>query len=73
MRQKNARGQERIITPAGYTKAGQPALRGANICDECHNFLGWWDAKDMPKDIRRQLQRELEANWFPHYNHPEDY
>jgi len=65
MRQLNAHGAMRILVPQGFTKKGRAVLRGAAISDENHNYLGWWDAADMNRETKRQLQRELDENWFP--------
>jgi len=73
MKQKNVHGQERLLIPQGYSKNGNPILRGAAISDENHKYLGFWDVRDMSKAVRRELQKELEANWYPHYHRPEDF
>ena len=71
MRQKNAHGLWRVLIPEGHTQNGRAKLRGCSISDENHNYLGYAALQDLPKDIRRELQRELEANWLPPTYDPE--
>lgn len=73
MMQENAHGQLRELIPDGHSLRNILVLAGAKIVDGDGNYLGYWQARDMAQATRRQLERELRANWHPGFVKAEDW
>lgn len=65
MRTLNAMKQVRELVPDGYSLGRETVLAGCKIFNEKGDYLGYWHRREMPNLVRRQLERELAANWYP--------
>lgn len=73
MRSLNARGQVRECIPEGRMVGRSLVLVGARILDAEANYLGFWYAENMPSGTRRELRKELAANWEPGFVNAQDW
>lgn len=53
------------LVPQGYTTGSKLVLAGAEIHELDGRYVGFWHARDIPREYKRELLRELAANWMP--------
>ncbi len=53
------------LTPQGHSQGNRLMLAGAEIHELDGRFVGFWHARDMPRETKRELLAELASHWMP--------
>lgn len=53
------------LVAQGHTTGNKLVLAGAEIHELDGRYVGFWHARDIPREYKRELLQELAANWYP--------